>query len=57
MLKSQGVNVHTLQDQIASQIAWGKSCNVKSAPASEVTDLDIDVGIAKIAEKYRSNAI
>ena len=48
ILQSQGVNVFTLRDQIASQIAWAKIVQKKIRPRVEIMDSDIDVELKKL---------
>jgi peptidyl-prolyl cis-trans isomerase SurA len=51
MLKSHGINVGTMRDQIKSQLAWTKLVQKRIRPRVEVTDADIDSELDRIKEK------
>ncbi len=51
MLKSHGINVGTMRDQIKAQIAWTKLIQKRIRPRVEVTDADIDSELDRIKEK------
>lgn len=51
MLKSHGINVGTMRDQIKSQLAWTKLIQKRIRPRVEVTEADIDSELDRIKEK------
>jgi peptidyl-prolyl cis-trans isomerase SurA len=48
ILKSQGVNLETLYDQIRSQIIWGKIVQRRIRPKVEVMETDIDAELNQL---------
>lgn len=47
-LKSRGIQLETLADQIRAQVAWGKVVQRQVRPKVEVTDADIDTELEQL---------
>ncbi len=51
MIKKSGISMASMNDQIKSQIAWGKVVQAKVRPKIEVSESDIDTELAKLNAK------
>ena len=50
ILKSQGIPKTTLENQVRSEIAWGKYVQKELRPMINITDYDIDAELARLEE-------
>ena len=51
MLKARGIRIGTMEDQIRSQIAWGKVVQKRVRPQIDVSDADIDSQLELLRSK------
>jgi peptidyl-prolyl cis-trans isomerase SurA len=51
MLKARNIRIGTMEDQIRSQIAWGKVVQKRVRPQIEVSDADIDSQLEQLRSK------
>lgn len=57
VLKAQGIPRNTLEDQVRSEIAWGKYVQKELRPQVNVSDYDIDAELERLQEnpKFKNN--
>lgn len=51
MLKSHGIQMRTMEDQIRAQVAWGKVIQKKLRPQIEISEADVDSELAMLRDK------